>query len=95
MLDEPRHANCISKGPSVCYVLSREDFEVLIGSMANITQVGETAGGLRGSSSGGPMPSCYSADRLALAVTHNPPVDARHANARAYPEERATTCSSD
>ena len=39
MLDEPRHANCIAKGPCVCYVLAREDFEVLIGSMANITQV--------------------------------------------------------
>lgn len=38
MLDEPRHANCISKGPCTCYVLSREDFESLIGSMQNITQ---------------------------------------------------------
>ena len=36
MLDEPRHANVIARGPVQALVLEREDFEELLGSLQNV-----------------------------------------------------------
>eukprot|EP00614_Pseudopedinella_elastica_P011081 CAMPEP_0172595798 /NCGR_PEP_ID=MMETSP1068-20121228/15442_1 /TAXON_ID=35684 /ORGANISM="Pseudopedinella elastica, Strain CCMP716" /LENGTH=644 /DNA_ID=CAMNT_0013394505 /DNA_START=15 /DNA_END=1946 /DNA_ORIENTATION=+ len=39
MLNEPRHANCIAfGGPVTCFVLSRENFMLILGGMDKITQ---------------------------------------------------------
>ena len=39
MLNEPRHANCIATGgPVTCFVLSRENFMLILGGMDQITQ---------------------------------------------------------
>ena len=39
MLNEPRHANCIATGgPVTCYVLSRNNFMLILGGMDRITQ---------------------------------------------------------
>lgn len=36
MLDEPRHANVVAKGPVKCLTLQRDDFDALLGPLQTI-----------------------------------------------------------